>query len=69
MHRGELRERFRHVRFIGGGTGGGKSTVARRLAANHGLRLYDAERFSNYIARTTPDDAPLSHAFAARGDD
>ncbi len=65
MHRGELRERFRHVRFIGGGTGGGKSTVARQLAANHGLWLYDAERFSNYIARTTPDDAPLLHAFAA----
>jgi len=64
MHRGELRERFRHVRFIGGGTGGGKSTVARQLAANHGLRLYDAERFSDYIARTTPDDAPLLHAFA-----
>lgn len=65
MHRGALRERFRHVRFIGGGTGGGKTTMARQLAANHGLRLYDAERFSNYIARTTPDDAPLLHAFAA----
>lgn len=64
MQRGELRERLRHVRFIGGGTGGGKSTVARQLAANHGLRLYDAERFSNYVARTTPDDAPLLHAFA-----
>lgn len=65
MHRGEPRERFSHVRFIGGGTGGGKSTVARQLAANHGLQLYDAERFPNYIARTTPDDAPLLHAFAA----
>jgi adenylate kinase family enzyme len=31
------------VLFIGGGTGGGKTTLARALAAKHGLRtLYPA---------------------------
>lgn len=61
----ELRARLRHVRFIGGGSGGGKSTVARRLAAKHGLQLYLTEQFSEYAARTTPADAPLLHAFVA----
>lgn len=61
----ELRARLRHVRFIGGGSGGGKSTVARRLAAKHGLQLYLTEQFSEYVARTTPADAPLRHAFVA----
>ena len=60
-----LRIRLRHVRFIGGGSGGGKSTVARRLTADHGLRLYHAEQFSKYAARTTPAEAPLLHAFLA----
>ncbi len=60
-----LRNGLRHVRFIGGGSGSGKSTVARRLAAKHRFRLYHSERFSEYAARTTPDDAPLLHAFVA----
>jgi len=61
----ELRARLRHVRFIGGGSGGGKSTVARWLAAKHCLQLYLTEQFSEYVARTTPADAPLRHAFVA----
>ena len=35
-----LRARLRHVYWIGGGSGAGKSTIARRLAARHGLQLY-----------------------------
>jgi hypothetical protein len=35
-----LRTRLRHVYWIGGGSGAGKSTIARRLAARHGLVLY-----------------------------
>lgn len=31
---------MQHVVFIGGGTGGGKSTLARGLAERHGLRVY-----------------------------
>lgn len=61
----DLRDRLRHVRFIGGGSGAGKSTIARRLAEQGGLRLYSAEQFSTYAARTTPADAPLLHAFMA----
>ena len=60
-----LREDFRHVRFIGGSSGSGKSTVAGLLATEHGLRLYQTESFSAYVARTTPTDAPLLHQFIA----
>src|SRR5690242_20298515 len=31
--------------FVGGGTGGGKSTVARVLAGRHGLRLLQIDHF------------------------
>ncbi len=54
-----------HVRFLGGSSGSGKSTIARRLAAEHGLRLVSAEQFSAYVPRTTADDAPLLHAFVS----
>jgi hypothetical protein len=33
-----LRQRLRHIYWIGGGSGAGKSTIARRMAARHGLR-------------------------------
>jgi hypothetical protein len=35
-----LRERLGHVYWIGGGSGAGKSTIAGRLAARHGLGVY-----------------------------
>ena len=35
-----LRERLGHVYWIGGGSGAGKSTIARRVAERHGLHLY-----------------------------
>jgi adenylylsulfate kinase-like enzyme len=34
-----LRAQLRHVYWIGGGSGAGKSVIAGRLAARHGLRL------------------------------
>ena len=61
----ELQAALRQVRFIGGGSGGGKSTVARRLAANHDLRLYHTEPLSKYADRTNAANAPLLHAFLA----
>jgi shikimate kinase len=32
-----------HIYWIGGGSGAGKSTIARRVAAEHGLRLYETD--------------------------
>ena len=54
-----------HVRWIGGGSGAGKSTVAARLAADHGLRLHHAEPFSQYAGRADPGLTPLLQAFVA----
>ncbi len=59
-------QRLRHIRWIGGGSGAGKSTVARLLAANHGLRFYSTDdRQSAHTARSNPADHPLLHAFLA----
>jgi 2-phosphoglycerate kinase len=62
----QLSDRLRHVRWIGGGSGGGKSTIARHLAANYGLHLYSSDAvMSDHASRSTPADAPLLHAFIA----
>ncbi|WLW57075.1 class I SAM-dependent methyltransferase [Streptomyces sp. YU58] len=62
----ELRARLRHVRWIGGGSGGGKSTTARRLARRHGWRLYATDDvMADHARRTTPEQAPLLHEFMA----
>ena len=58
--------RLEHVYWIGGGSGGGKSTIARRIAAQHGLRLYATDDvMADHARRTTRDAAPLLHAFMA----
>jgi hypothetical protein len=55
-----------HVRWLGGGSGGGKSTIARRLAGKYGLRLYDTDAvMADHAGRTTPDDSPRLHEFIA----
>ena len=60
------RDRLRHVYWIGGGSGAGKSTIARRLAAQHGLRLYATDDvMSDHARRCAPADAPFLHRFAA----
>ena len=56
--------RLRHVRWIGGGSGGGKSTIARQLAADHGLRLYSCDAtIAAHARQLAAADAPLLHAF------
>lgn len=61
-----LRERLRHVRWIGGGSGAGKSTIARRIAAEHGLRVYATDdAMADHARRSMPGDAPLLHRFMA----
>lgn len=62
----DLRARLRHVYWIGGGSGGGKSTIARRLADDHGWRLYATDDvMADHARRTTPQEAPLLHEFKA----
>jgi 2-phosphoglycerate kinase len=58
--------RLRHVYWIGGGSGAGKSTVARRLAARHGLRVYSTDdAMAAHDRHFTPHDAPLLARFKA----
>ena len=61
-----MRTRLRHVYWIGGGSGGGKSTIARRIAARHGLRLYATDDvMSDHANRGSREDSPLLSDFAA----
>ena len=61
-----LRSRLRHVRWIGGGSGAGKSTIARRLASRHGLRLYATDdAMSDHARRSTAADCPFLNEFMA----
>lgn len=61
-----LKERLQHLRWIGGGSGAGKSTIAQRLATLYGLRLYASDlTLSDHSRRSNPSDHPLIHAFLA----
>jgi len=61
-----VRERLRHVYWVGGGSGAGKSTVARRLAAQHGLYLYGTDEvMADHGRRIMLEDSPFTMAFAA----
>jgi 2-phosphoglycerate kinase len=61
-----LHARRRHVYWIGGGSGAGKSTTARRMAARHGLRLYATDDvMSDHASRSTPEDCPFLSEFKA----
>ena len=55
-----------HVYWLGGGTGAGKSTIARHLADRFGLRIYDTDRaMGDHTARSSPGDAPSLQEFLA----
>ena len=57
---------LQHVYWIGGGSGAGKSTIARRIAAQHGLRLYPTDDLmSDHASRSTPEDCPALSEFVA----
>ncbi|NKZ08193.1 hypothetical protein HGB48_31340 [Actinomadura latina] len=58
--------RLRHVYWIGGGSGAGKSTIARRIASRHGLRVYSTdEAMPDHAGRGAPEDAPYLSRFKA----
>lgn len=60
----ELRARLRHVRWIGGGTGAGKSSVARRLAAIYGFVTYNCDdSIGKHARRADLSETPLLKAF------
>ena len=61
-----LGARLRDIYWIGGGSGAGKSTIARRLAARHGLRLYATDEvMADHGRRSSPVDSPFMARFAA----
>lgn len=62
----KLEAQLRHVYWIGGGSCAGKSTIARRIAAEHGLQLYITDDvMADHAKRSTPADCPLLHKFIA----
>ena len=65
-----LSHRLRHVYWLGGGSGSGKSTVARQLAASRGLRLYSTdEAMADHARRCQPEDCPFLTAFKEMDED
>jgi len=52
--------------WIGGGSASGKSTIAHRIAAEHGLSVYPTDDLmADHARRSLPDDSPLLHQFMA----
>jgi len=65
-HAEPLRDQLRHVYWIGGGSGAGKSTIARRIAAEHDLQLYITDDvMADHANRSTAAACPLLHEFMA----
>jgi hypothetical protein len=62
----ELRQRLTQVRWIGGGTGCGKSTVAMVLAGRFGLDIYHGDQGERgYVTRVHPGRQPRLAALLA----
>jgi hypothetical protein len=54
----------RCVYWLGGGSGSGKSTIARRLAVANDLQVYDTDRvMPEHAARLTAEEAPMLALF------
>ncbi len=54
------------VLWIGGGSCAGKSTLAERLATDHGFEVCNTDREASSLARRlSTDEAPLLHRFLA----
>ena len=55
-----------HVYWIGGASGAGKSTMAKRLARRYGLDVYATDDvMSDHARRSTPAQTPYLRRFAA----
>jgi hypothetical protein len=61
-----IAQRLRHVYWLGGGSGAGKSTVAHQLAVSRGLRIYSTDdAMADHANRCKPEDCPFLTAFKA----
>jgi 2-phosphoglycerate kinase len=61
-----LQEQLRHVYWIGGGSGAGKSTIARHIAAACELHVYATDDvMPDHAKRSTPESCQQLHAFMA----
>jgi len=58
-------DHLEHVRWLGGASGAGKSTIARQLAADFGLRVYSTDETIGVHAAEPGPDAPLLKQFRA----
>jgi AAA domain len=60
----DLRRRLRHVYWIGGAPGAGKSTIARRLADRYGFAVYATDDvMPQHARRSTAADSPYLERF------
>jgi cytidylate kinase len=58
------------VYWIGGGSCAGKSSIARRIADQHGLLLYATDDvMAPHARRSKPENCPLLHQFMSMGPD
>jgi hypothetical protein len=61
-----LRARLANVYWVGGGSGAGKSTVARQIAARHALEYYSTDdAMPDHARRSTSENSPFLAQFAA----
>ena len=61
-----IRAKLADVYWIGGGSGGGKSTIAKRLAGEYGLLHYSTdETIKEHGAKTPPEECPYVQKFNA----
>jgi hypothetical protein len=59
-------DELQHVYWIGGASCAGKSTIARRIAAQHGLHVYATDYvMADHAHRSSAEDCPLLHKFIA----
>lgn len=62
----QLRQQLAHIYWIGGGSGSGKSTIARHVADRYGMRVYATDEvMTEHTRRMPPDQAPHLSRFGA----